>query len=669
MDLAQLLPDEIVSLVAKYDYVSLDIFDTLIVRCCHHPADIFEIAGKAYKPGHGLEDFKERRVRAESHARDMARKQGRKETTLDEIYAILAKETGLSDEVRDGLKHLEIETEIAFSSHSGFGRNLVKYLIQEKKRFILASDMYLPKTAVEALLEKSGFSGHEALLLSSETGRMKHFGEMFDDIAQHFGAAPEKILHVGDSFHSDYLRAIEKGFVAYHRPALRETFGHGELWDTTALFRGHSGFKYMVNALYLEEFSKGQKIVDYVRSDEDRYWHALGWLVVAPLMLGLSIWIDRTCRTEGIKKLAFLARDGQFAQRAFTQMGFDKEIRTSYVAASRRLYTVPNTVLAPQEIINFYSYLVDRSQTGEDLVNGIPGGAAIKDRLASLGLDLSQPIGKIKDALFLAIGENSGLLTQALGCERAVLGKYLDQEFSGKAKVALFDVGWRGSLQASIERIKPSLTPRMTGLYFGTVPEAVDILLKNGSQYRSFSMQNGLPEWMREGNQLNTDVIEFLFSADHGSVVGVELEDKTFIWKKAQPSESEKASQTVARKIQDGAIDAIDAVLATLPADELGNYYDNSQIMSDFYSFLNNPTAFDARMFSKVRVFSGIGDAVGEQLSGREAKSNLVRDFRKSRWKAGFMRSLGRRDRVVIRLLMKAYTGSELARKIWRAIR
>ena len=53
--------DYLYKLVDSYDYISFDIFDTLIKRNVNHPTDIFEIIGKKV----GVHDFKTKRIFAE----------------------------------------------------------------------------------------------------------------------------------------------------------------------------------------------------------------------------------------------------------------------------------------------------------------------------------------------------------------------------------------------------------------------------------------------------------------------------------------------------------------------------------------------------------------------------------------------------------------------------
>ncbi len=71
--------ESIVKRISKKEYVSFDIFDTLIKRDVKKPTDVFVIIEHNYK----ICDFYKRRIEAEKRAR-----KGKVDTTIDEIYDI-----------------------------------------------------------------------------------------------------------------------------------------------------------------------------------------------------------------------------------------------------------------------------------------------------------------------------------------------------------------------------------------------------------------------------------------------------------------------------------------------------------------------------------------------------------------------------------------------------
>ena len=70
--------------------VSFDVFDTLLLRTTADPLTAFHLVEKLY----GFHGFTELRQSAELEARARAQKHGREDTTLDEIYDVMAERGG-----------------------------------------------------------------------------------------------------------------------------------------------------------------------------------------------------------------------------------------------------------------------------------------------------------------------------------------------------------------------------------------------------------------------------------------------------------------------------------------------------------------------------------------------------------------------------------------------
>ena len=666
--MTEIIPKNCRKLVEDHQYFSLDIFDTLVVRACHYPSDVFLLIGRHFECDPEITDFQARRVQAEDIARQLAAQAGRKEITLSEIYDILQKDLGLSDDVRRKMEAMEEDYEVAMCVPSVFGTALLNLLKEKNRRFILASDMYLPERTITAILEKCGISGHEKLMISNVGGKTKHHGDMYDDIIAHFGVPPEKIVHVGDNFFADKMMAAKAGITGYHRPAVRDIFQTDEIWTSTGLFQGTSSFKMIFNALYAEQYSSPNGCLDHLVSSEEAYWKSFGWLRLAPLTLSLCLWIEKTRHQQNIRQIAFLARDGAFPKRAYDLLFPDRDVQTTYCAASRRFLTIPNTVLSPKELEDFFVHLRGKNGSRQDFLDALPGGEEIASRLKAHGFDLDCPLSKDRAGFFNAIGENAGLISNSLQGNRIQASNYLRDTLNLSEKVAIFDLGWRGSLQASIETMLPEHADNIAGLYFGTTYDSLDILLKRGSNYFSYSMANGRPEFWRDACQSNTDVIEFLFSADHGSVEAVGKDEGEYRWITSSVSQAEAESQKIAKLIQDGAIEALEHVTSQIPMDFLEEIGRKNLDATDFFNFLFSPNPEDARRFSEIRVFSGIGDQIGTPLASRTLGRLVSTRFHKARWRAAVIATLSKADRRILKLMLVVYHKSHTARSLWQRL-
>ena len=641
---------------AEGDYVfSLDIFDTLIVRACAFPGDVFRFISDDFRFSEMEEPFFKKSPLAETTARRRAEMSGREEVTLAEIYDVLKLDMGITDLQRDDFKRREVELEEALAIPSKFGLQLIDLLKTNKKRFVLTSDMYLPRDVIENMLAKCNISGHDALYLSSELGKTKHRGSLYEVVKSHFDTDSENIIHIGDNFFSDHKIATKAGLKSIHRPAVREVFDQARIWQGTSLFRGEAPLKMIFNGLFVEMISEPKKHpLDYIFSSDEAFWRSYGWLTVAPIMLSLANWIAKTSREQGIEHVGFFARDGAFPKRVFDLLHSDFE--TSYVAASRQFLTLPSTVMSPTELRNFFTRDFQHEGSRTSFLATLPGGDALGARLQTLGFDLNISMKTDTDRFLDAIGENAGLIKSSLNQRRLNAKHYLHQTLKLDQHVAIFDLGWRGSLQAGVNLMLPEHQDKILGLYFGTTHDATDKLLSQGSRYASFSMHNGAPEMFRAGCQDNADILEFLFSSDHGSVEDVRRDGDAFEWIVSPLSKAEAASQAIARQVQDGAIEAIEYALQHVRAPILESVDDRESTLSAFFNTIWHPTSEDASFFKDVRVFSGIGDSEGTPILG--AGSSVFSRRSTTRWPAGFDVTMSQSDRRNLRLY-----------KRWRKVR
>lgn len=192
-------------IVDKYNVISFDIFDTLIKREVAEPTDVF----RRIEEKTGIEGFAADRIAGEVQAR---KKSLSGEVDLADIYKQM---TTVSLNSMCEAMDLECKTEIDICHVNKTIFPLYQYCV-ERKRVVIASDMYLPRDVIEKLLNRNGISGYEKIYISHELHRSKRRGDMYDSIKSTIGK--EKIVHVGNSFKADYLRAVLKGVGAIKIP-------------------------------------------------------------------------------------------------------------------------------------------------------------------------------------------------------------------------------------------------------------------------------------------------------------------------------------------------------------------------------------------------------------------------------------------------------------------
>lgn len=267
------------------EVISFDIFDTLILRPFVRPTDLFWMMGQELNdPG-----FHDRRIMAESDAR---RRKG-SEITLDEIYENL--------DVPENVKELEceLETTLCFRNEP-VCKELDDY--SKDHTIIITSDMYLPRSVIEAILEKNGIR-YDRLYLSSEIGKTKHSGKLFDHILEDLSIPPSKMLHIGDNRHSDVNVPKRKGIrTSYRKAPISEYLGKHT--DERRYLRRHDG---LISSIIIA--------MDMMRKEDENIWYDIGNRYGGPLAYAYSRYLKEVCGKDSL--IAFASRDGYSLKKCF----------------------------------------------------------------------------------------------------------------------------------------------------------------------------------------------------------------------------------------------------------------------------------------------------------------------------------------------------------------
>ncbi|MBV8406286.1 MAG: hypothetical protein JOY64_01545, partial [Alphaproteobacteria bacterium] len=190
-------------LIERARTVSLDVFDTLIVRECGTPEAVFRrTAARAAAAGlfsspDAAEWFP--RVRADAQRAAESAERARRfpfEISFEAIYDQLPESLG----DRAAIAAIEWAEERAAVRANPFLLSLLADLKERGVPAILMSDMYLAGARIAELLAAAGIGPdrYEALIVSSDHGCRKSDGALFDRLSErHPETPPAAMLHIG----------------------------------------------------------------------------------------------------------------------------------------------------------------------------------------------------------------------------------------------------------------------------------------------------------------------------------------------------------------------------------------------------------------------------------------------------------------------------------------
>ena len=518
--------------------VSLDVFDTLVVRNVPVPEDVFELVNIQYNKTHPKNDFRVSfrmlRVNAEKLARE---KKGKKEVTLEEIYQCMSE---IDDKSKKELMQIEIETECAICQPNCETRDYFEYLVETDVTIVITSDMYLPKSVVKSILEKCGYSKYTKLYVSSEYGDTKSAGTLFDRIIDDFQIKDKELLHIGDNFKADYWIPREKGI---------KTFLYKKRMDKPYFFkRLNKGRKWQTE----EERLQFQMLRCIIANSgmKQKQNERIGYEILGPILLGYSMWLKNQIESKKTETLVFLAREGALLKKAFETL-YESEAKTYYINVSRLALCRANAINVSswQELERLFVDFMRSVETVEDFFRLVGIAETEKTLFQQYGIDCSKCIDEIenKEALFELIRLHGKSYFEE---QNQLLKEYLENNGFREKRVAVLDIGWLGTIQMLLAKILPDIV--LEGYYFAVSSFRKD---KEYVQCQRSGYFCNLKEWETDGKMINFSRIplEQLFFCNEGTTLEYRRENGKVIPLKAE-LENRGAGIKIIEDVQYGAI-------------------------------------------------------------------------------------------------------------------
>lgn len=317
------------------EYVSFDIFDTLIVRPFMDPKDLFKLLDNYFRQIASIKigvEFSKIRAISEEEARKKRWKTcpNSSEITLDEIYAIIEEKYEIDKDIIRKMKEKEIELEIKFCSRRHTAYSLYKLALKKEKKVICISDMYLPLSVINKILKNNGYDNIKKVFLSSEIRTTKSTGTLYKDVLTELKVDPSKIIHIGDNFDSDVVKANENGMKGVFFPKVTNLYWKKEMTNnlSSIFYRSLPGYidnansasfigiRCMIAVMVNKYFDNPYRYFND-QSDFNADPFLVGYHVLGMHLFALTKWIIEDVIEKKYDTIVFMARDGYCPMKAF----------------------------------------------------------------------------------------------------------------------------------------------------------------------------------------------------------------------------------------------------------------------------------------------------------------------------------------------------------------
>lgn len=444
--------------------ISFDVFDTLIVRPLERPEDLFELLdGQFGRLSDAQISFRKLRVEAEAllRRRISANKILAEDIHLEDIYSVLEDEFGIASDAACKMKQFEWEMEVQLCRARQSGRMLFERALSTGKPVILISDMYLSAEQITSIVEKNGYHGMRAVFVSSDRGKRKITGNLYDDAAGCMGVSPEAIFHLGDNVDADCRVAAQRGFRTAWLPKALEVYNRYGCshqaekicrdltdWEAAKHSVGIGIMRAMAAEKYFDDpFRKFEPLSDY---NADPYF--VGYGALGMELLALIRWLaDQICR-DGVKKMIFMARDGYLPMKVYeVYRKVHPEIPPAQYLRISRLSVLPAMLRTPEDL---FDLPVDITyQTPRKLLRLL--AFCTKEGMEEHflgGMSLDAPFSRETFQQFIAGFIRNGYDREKHAQAVAHISDYLlhnaDAPVTGDS--ALFDMGYSGRIASAV---------------------------------------------------------------------------------------------------------------------------------------------------------------------------------------------------------------------------
>lgn len=448
--------------ISEKEWVSFDVFDTLIMRKTLFPRDVFLLTEqKALTAGYDAGNFALARIRAEEE---------QPFCDISLIYTWLQDYYGWSDAVRDAVKALEMTVESEVLTSRTEVAEVFNFAKRLGKHIVLVSDMYLPEALLRNILVQNGISGYEKILVSCDVKKSKQTG-LYSELLCLCGN-PGKIVHIGDNPVSDGVACEACGIESILIPSVLE-MAKSRGWEnciyTASNLLERSLLGLIICNIFRDPFQNPNLMEWPVEEKTERF----GISVVASLAIGHMTWLIQKLRGNKFNGVLFFARDGWLSWHIYQRIRESLPLPLAVYYYANRHSAFLCCADSEQEVEHLVESAKKSGMTASELLKNIycisgidmypyEENGTISDYIRKLTEQIRQQAIKMRKG-FMRYSEKNGIFSE---------GSY-----------AVVDGFASGHTQMYLSKVLPF---GMKGFYIGknsapSLDDSIEYYLKNGN--------------------------------------------------------------------------------------------------------------------------------------------------------------------------------------------
>lgn len=438
--------------------------------------------------------------------------------------------------------NIELQTELENQELNLYIFNIAKKLKKQGKKIYVLSDFYLGSTALKYFLENKGVKDlFDGIFVSCEIGVNKLNGDVYKVILNRLDANPKSCLMVGDNYRSDIVNAKKLNINTLQvntRKISGKAIKSNKILFSLQTKQKRAGISYSNYAFAMFRFiSKLYDELNKIKFNKVYFFSREGEF--------LKILFDKYCQIV----------NNEFGLPIIESHYLYISRQSTYFAGLTKIEDEKfSSLLNDYRDINVRSFLSNLTFTEDQI-------SALKEKC---DIDFNKTICNFKNSKEFDTIKNLDLFREYyndnLKEKKGDLIAYLNvNNFYNSEKVAVVDIGWKGSIQDNIYKLNQNIS--IFGYYYGINNNAKTTAYnkKFGLNFHEYPLKSsGYDIWSFDHNFL-----ERLCTASHASTKEycVEAENVSPVFNKC---EKEELNYKLIQPIQDKLIELFEKIVKTV---------------------------------------------------------------------------------------------------------